>query len=100
MPFAMIQTEAEKLAEEEKNKKFLDSAIESATQEVMKRASTDDQTLSKLENEAEAKALWESNGKLRAEFGKFETFRSYWKAVKAGRVAVYGFGRQQKKKSA
>ncbi len=100
MSFAITQTEEAKQAEAEKNKKFLDGAIEDATKEVMKRASTDDRALEQLATESEAKTFWDNSKKLRDEFGRLEAFLPYWRALRAKLPSFYGFGRQRKKKSA
>lgn len=80
-----------------KEKAFLDESIAASEREVMKIVGTSDKTLAALENEAEAKTFWDNSKKLRDEFGKFETFRGYWAAMRAGLVSVYGFAKQRKK---
>jgi len=57
---------------------------------------TNDQRIRQLENEAEAKAFWDSNPNVREEFGTFGCFRGYWESARAGLPTAYGFGRRPK----
>lgn len=92
----ITKTEAEK-SEEEKNRKFLNSTFESSAKEVARIVGTSDRTLAALETEVEAQAFWNNSPKLREEFKRFETFKGYWAAMRAGQMAVYGFGWKRKK---
>jgi|GEM_PF-6387991 len=94
MTYCITQTESEQRAEEEKNRKFLQSSIEASTNQAMKYASTDDQTLMSLQSEAEARNFWEHSPKAREEFIKFEIFDAYWKALRDGRTSIFSHNRK------